>query len=75
MAKNKIITVQDVPITVSVSDEQDYICITDMAAAARNWTRPASRIRPAKTPTIWCSTPSMPIRSIGAMCGERSVLY
>ena len=31
MAKNKIITVQDVPITVSVSDEQDYICITDMA--------------------------------------------
>ena len=29
MAKNKIITVQDVPITVAVSDEQDYICITD----------------------------------------------
>ena len=25
--------------------------------------------------TGWCSTPSMPIRSIGAMCGERSVLY
>jgi len=31
--KNSIITVQDIPITVSMADEEDYICITDMAAA------------------------------------------
>ena len=45
MAKNKIITVQDVPITVSISDEQDYICITDMAAAKSNDSRAADVIR------------------------------
>ena len=45
MAKNKIITVQDVPITVSVSDEQDYICITDMAAAKSNDSRAADVIK------------------------------
>ena len=43
--------------------------------AARNWTRPASRTQPPRTPTIWCNMRSMLIRSIGAMCGERSVLY
>ena len=45
MAKNKIITVQDVPITVAVSDEQDYICITDMAAAKSNDSRAADVIK------------------------------
>ena len=45
MAKNKIITVQDVPITVSISDEQDYICITDMAVAKSNDSRAADVIR------------------------------
>ncbi|MCR5145291.1 MAG: KilA-N domain-containing protein [Lachnospiraceae bacterium] len=45
MAKNKIITVQDVPITVSISDEQDYICTTDMAAAKSNDSRAADVIR------------------------------
>ena len=45
MAKNKIITVQDVPITVSISDEQDYICITDMAAAKSNDSRAADVIK------------------------------
>ena len=45
MAKNKIITVQDVPITVSVSDEQDYICITDMAAAKSNDSRAADALK------------------------------
>lgn len=45
MAKNKIITVQDVPITVSISDEQDYICITDMAAVKSNDSRAADVIR------------------------------
>ncbi len=45
MPKNKIITVQDVPITVSISDEQDYICITDMAAAKSNDSRAADVIK------------------------------
>ena len=45
MAKNKIITVQDVPITVSVSDQHDYICITDMAAAKSNDSRAADVIK------------------------------
>ena len=45
MVKNKIITVQDVPITVSISEEQDYICITDMAAAKSNDSRAADVIR------------------------------
>ena len=29
--KNRIITVQDIPITISGSDIDDYICITDIA--------------------------------------------
>ena len=33
MAKNRIIRVQDIPITVTEADMDDYICITDMAAA------------------------------------------
>jgi len=45
MAKNKTITVQDVPITVSLSREQDYICITDMAAAKSSESRAADVIR------------------------------
>ncbi|MBP5598894.1 MAG: KilA-N domain-containing protein, partial [Lachnospiraceae bacterium] len=45
MSKNKIITVQDVPIAVSISNEQDYICITDMAAAKSNESRAADVIR------------------------------
>ena len=44
MKKNSIITVQNIPITVLSRDTDDYICITDMAAAkagnARNtWER------------------------------------
>ena len=31
--KNKIIKVQDILITVASEDFDDYICITDMAAA------------------------------------------
>ena len=43
--KNRIITVQDIPITVSMADEEDYICITDMAAAKSDNSRAADVIR------------------------------
>ena len=43
--KNRIITVQDIPITVSMADEKDYICITDMAAAKSDNSRAADVIR------------------------------
>jgi len=42
---NKIITVQGIPITVSMADEEDYICITDMAAAKSDNSRAADVIR------------------------------
>ena len=44
MAKNRIITVQDIPITISESDIDDYICITDMAAAKSDHSRAADVI-------------------------------
>ena len=43
--KNRIITVQDIPITVSMADEEDYICITDMATAKSDNSRAADVIR------------------------------
>jgi len=43
--KNRIITVQDIPITVSIADEEDYICITDMAAAKSDNSRAADVIK------------------------------
>lgn len=45
MAKNKIITVQDIPITVSFEKTADYICITDMAAARSDNSRAADVIK------------------------------
>lgn len=45
MAKNRIITVQDIPITVSEADMDDYICITDMAAAKSDNSRAADVVR------------------------------
>ena len=45
MAKNKVITVQEIPVTVSFADTADYICITDMAAAKTNDSRAADVIR------------------------------
>lgn len=33
MAKNKIIEVQNIPITISFDSDEDFICITDIAAA------------------------------------------
>lgn len=45
MAKNKIITVQDIPITVSTNEIDDYICITDMTTAKSDNVRAANVIK------------------------------
>ena len=45
MAKNRIITVQNIPVTVSFEDADDYICITDMAAAKSDNSRAADVIK------------------------------
>ena len=45
MSKNRIITVQDIPITVSEADIDDYICITDMATAKSDRSRAADVIK------------------------------
>ena len=54
MKNNRIITVQDIPITISKAELDDYICITDMAAVkapnsraadvVRNWLRNRSTL-------------------------------
>ena len=45
MAKNRIITVQGIPVTVSDENIDDYICITDIAAAKSDNSRAADVIR------------------------------
>ena len=45
MAKNRIITVQNVSVTVSTEEMDDYICITDMAAAKSDNSRAADVIK------------------------------
>ena len=46
MGKNRIITVQDIPITVTQADNiEDYICITDIAAAKSDNLRAADLIK------------------------------
>ena len=45
MGKNRIITVQDIPITITEADIDDYICITDMAAAKSDGSRAADVVR------------------------------
>ena len=45
MATNKTIIVQDIPITVSIMERDDFICITDMAAAKSDHTRAADVIK------------------------------
>ena len=46
MGKNRIITVQDIPITVTQADNiDDYICITDIAAAKSDNLRAADVIK------------------------------
>ena len=43
--KNRVITVQNIPITISNADIDDYICITDMAAAKSDSVRSADVIK------------------------------
>ena len=45
MQKNKVITVQNLPITISKEEIDDYICITDIAAAKSDETRAADVVR------------------------------
>lgn len=45
MDKNRVITVQNIPITISRADIDDYICITDMAAAKSDNSRAADVVR------------------------------
>ena len=45
MKSNKVICVQNVPITVSISDKKEFICITDMAGAKTGEARAADVIK------------------------------
>ena len=45
MPKSKVITVQNLPITISKEDLDDYICITDIAAAKSDESRAADVVR------------------------------
>ncbi len=45
MSKNRIINVQNIPITISMSNAEDYICITDMAAAKSDSARAADVVK------------------------------
>ena len=45
MQKNKVITVQNLPITISKEEIDDYICITDIATAKSDDSRAADVVR------------------------------
>ena len=45
MKKNRIITVQDIPVTITQTEIEDYICITDIAAAKSENSRAADVVR------------------------------
>ncbi len=45
MVKSKIITVQNIPISVSSKNDKDYICLTDMAKAKEGEARAADIIK------------------------------
>jgi hypothetical protein len=45
MAKNKTIQVQNLPISVSVNNGNDFICLTDMANAKEGESRAADIIK------------------------------
>ena len=45
MQKNKVIAVQNLPITISKEEIDDYICITDIAAAKSDDSRAADVVR------------------------------
>lgn len=43
--KNTVIMVQDIPITITQAEMEDYICITDIAAAKSENSRAADIVR------------------------------
>lgn len=43
--KNNVITVQNIPININTTDENDYICISDIAKAKSDNSRAADVIR------------------------------
>lgn len=45
MSKNKIIKVQEIPITITEAELDNYICITDMAAAKSDSSRAADVVK------------------------------
>ena len=45
MKKNRIITVRDIPVTITQTEIEDYICITDIAAAKSDDYRSADVIK------------------------------
>ena len=45
MHNNKFITVQNIPVTISETDLDDYICITDIASAKSGNSRAADVVR------------------------------
>lgn len=45
MPNNRIITVQDVPVTISRAELDDYICITDIAAVKAEHSRAADVVK------------------------------
>ena len=45
MKNNRVITVQDIPITITQEDLDDYICITDIAVAKSENSRAADVVR------------------------------
>ena len=45
MGKNRVITVQDIPVTITQAEIEDYICITDIAAAKSDNSRAADVVR------------------------------
>ncbi|MEP7197895.1 MAG: KilA-N domain-containing protein [Saprospiraceae bacterium] len=45
MAKNKIIQVQNIPVTITSEDGKDFICLTDMANAKEGESRAADIIK------------------------------
>ena len=45
MANNRVITVQDIPITIAKVELDDYICITDIALAKSNGVRAADIVK------------------------------
>lgn len=43
--RNRVINVQNIQVTVSLADKEEYICITDMAAAKSDNSRAADIVR------------------------------